>query len=151
MIQVEAGDISTLAVRLGNSYPVIKAAKRAAFEAAAPQLKQAVDSAIGGSGKVAGWQQQRVGSKGGYAAVSPRAKQTHKGYSVGYITNAINSGHRFPSPSGKNPKYRPRIRSGKQRVQGKFFYEAANAKAEGIAQAAAAQVADALKDHLEGK
>lgn len=150
MIQVDASELTELERRLSESPKVIKAARRAAFEAAAPKLKQSVDSAIDGSGKVQSWQGPRVGSKGGYAATSPRAKTSYKGYSVGYITNAINSGHRFPTPSGKDPNYKPRIASGKQKVAGKFFYQKAELQTKAIAQEAVAQAAEALAKHLEG-
>lgn len=148
IINIDYSEIQDLTNKLKSSHQVIKAAKKAAFEAAAPQLKQAVDSAVGGTGKVRSWQQQFVGSKGGYAAARPR-KGTHKGYSVGHITNAINSGHRFPSPSGKNPRYRPRIRSGRQTVPGKHFYQKADAQTQAIASAAVSQVVEALTKHLE--
>ena len=152
---IQSEDLDKLLKKLECSPDIIRNAKRQAFEAAAPKLKRAVDSAIGGTGKVQRWQGQFVGSKGGFAAVRPLAKTftglngRGKRYAVGAVTNAINSGHKFPSPSGKDKRYRPRIRSGRQNVPGRKFYQQAEAQVPLIAQAAAQQVVAALKDHLE--
>lgn len=152
---IRSEDLDKLLKKLEGSPDIIRNAKRQAFEEAAPKLKRAVDSAIGGTGKVQRWQGQFVGSKGGFAAVRPLAKTftepngRGKRYAVGAVTNAINSGHKFPSPSGKDKRYRPRIRSGRQSVPGRKFYQQAEAQVPAIAQAAAQQVVAALKDHLE--
>lgn len=153
---IEAGidtrQLDKLVEQLRKSPKVIRRAKQQAFEMAAPKLKQAVDTEIGGTGKVRSWQAPHVGSKGGYAVVRPKAKtytETKKRYAVGYVTNAINSGHRFPSPTGKNKRYRARIKSGRMKVAGKHFYEAAQAQVPQIAQEAAQQVLAALIDHVE--
>lgn len=152
---IDARDLDRLVEKLSKSPEIIREAKRKAFEEAAPQLKQAVTVAIGGTGKVQSWQEQYVGSRGGYAAVRPKAKtfteQNGRGkrYAVGYVTNAINSGHAFPSTSGRNNRYRPRIKSGRQNVPGRGFYQAAEARVPEIAQAAAQKVVDALIAHLE--
>lgn len=152
--RIDATALKELEEKLAESPEIIKAAKRRAFEAAAPKLKNAVDSAIGGSGKVQSWQGSRVGSKGGYAAVSPRAKtyvetKSGKTYSVGQITNAIDKGHAIRRQSGRNAKYRPRVQVG-FRVPGKQFYAAARQQVDAIAQQAVAQVGEELTKHLEG-
>lgn len=154
-VSIDQKDLDRLVETLAKSPQIIQQAKRQAFEEAAPKLKQAVDTAIGGSGKVQSWQAQYVGSKGGYAAVRPKGKTftevngRGKRYAVGQVTNAIDSGHRFPSPSGKDKHYRPRIESGRQSVPGKAFYQSAEAQLPAIAQAAAEQVVAALMKHLE--
>lgn len=150
---LDATQLDALIAKLERSPEVILQAKRQAFETAAPKLKQTVDTEIGGTGKVRSWQATYVGSGGGYAAVRPKAKtytETKKRYAVGYVTNAINSGHRFPTPTGKNKRYRARINSGRQKVAGRHFYEAAQAQVPQIAQEAAQQVVSALMVHLEG-
>lgn len=154
MIQakLDTGELNRLTEKLDQSPEVIKQAKREAFETAAGKVKQALDGRIGGTGKVRSWQEQYVGSKGGYAAVRPAANtytDKSRRYAVGYVTNAINSGHKFPSPSGKNQRYKPRIVSGRQNVPGKQFYEATQSEVEQIAQEAVNQVAEILKQHLE--
>ena len=96
--KIDSTDLDQLLKKLSDSPGVVKAARQKAFEDAAPKLKQALDAAIGGTGKVQSWQEQSVGSRGGYAAVRPK-KQTYtqtngkgKRYAVGYVTNAINTG-----------------------------------------------------------
>lgn len=153
--QIDCHELEQLIQRMDLAPEVIQEAKYKAFSDAAPKLKALLDREIGGSGKVRSWQAQYIGSKGGYAAVRPRANtytETNgrgKRYAVGYVTNAINSGHKFPSPSGKQG-YRPRIMSSRQTVQGKQFYQNAAAKVFNIAQAAVSQVVSALIEHLEG-
>ena len=153
---IDAKALDQLAAKLERSPHILREAKRKAFEAAAPKLKSELDHEIGGSGKVRNWQAAYVGSKGGYAAVRPKAKtyaEDSKGrttrYQVGAVTNAINSGHRFPTPSGKK-RYRARIKIATQRVPGKHFYEAAQGNVPQIAQETAEQVAQTLIHHLEG-
>lgn len=155
--KLDKSELERLVEKLKKSPEIIRQAKRQAFQQAAPQLKQLVDTEIGGTGKVQRWQESYVGSLGGYAAARPKAKtyaEDSRGrktkYQVGYVTNAITSGHRFPSPSGKDKRYRPRIESGRQNVPGRHFYEAAQTKAESVAQKAAEQVVDTLIKHLEG-
>ena len=142
--------------KLSQSPQVIKEAKRQAFQAAAPKLKTLVQTEIGGSGRVRRWQEGYVGSKGGYAAVRPKAetyietKGKQKGfragpkrYAVGYITNAINSGHR-------SPRNREGFRTNGRVVAGKQFYQRAQAQAEQVAQETAQQIVQALTAHLGG-
>lgn len=77
--------------------------RRAMFERLEPQLEAMVRGVVGGSGKVASWQVGALGTKGGYAAVHPRPKALFKGYAVGYITNAITSGHKKANGEGWVP------------------------------------------------
>ena len=157
-MQLDASELDELVERLDKSPEVIREARRKAMEQAAPKLQQQVRTEIGGSGKVQRWQNSFVGSRGGYAAARPKAKtfaQDNRGkvtrYQVGAVTNAINFGHRYPGQSvrGKGRrKTADRFTSG--RVAGRYFYEAAQAKAPQVAQEAVQQVADALKSHLEG-
>lgn len=150
--RIDASELTGLSERIAKAPDVLREAKREALAAAAPKLQALVRREIGGTGKVQSWQELYVGSKGGYAAVRPKAK-TYTGksnrYAVGYVTNAINSGHRFPAPSGKQ-RYKPRIEGGRQSVPGLHFYESAEGQAAAIAEDAAGQVVDALINHLEG-
>lgn len=154
---IDHSELERLVEKLAKSPQVIVQAKRQAFKAAAPKLKAVIDAQIGGSGKVRSWQGAYMGSKGGYAAVRPKAKTYTKPtkkwgykYAVGYVTNAINSGHSWPTPSSGNrlTGYRAGSKSGW--VEGKGFYEAAQGQAEQVAQEAAGQIVQALIDHLEG-
>ena len=154
-VRLDASELDKFAAKLKTAPDVIAEAKRKAFAEAAPMMKRAVDTAIGGSGKVQSWQQDRVGSKGGYAAVSPKPKTytevngKGKRYAVGQVTNAIDSGHRFRPPSGRDRYYRPRILSGRQRVEGRHFYKRAQAQIPQIAERALGTLEDALQAHFK--
>lgn len=154
--KLDASALKGLIQRLEQSPKVLSAAKRQAFQAAAPRLKSALDAQIGGSGRVQGWQGAYVGSEGGYAAVRPlketyiktKGKQTGfragpKEYAVGYVTNAINNGHR-------TPRNKMGYRTSARVIAGRQFYQRAQPQAEQAAQEAAQQVLSALKNHLEG-
>lgn len=155
--KLDTHELEKLAQRLAQSPQILREAKREAFKDAAPKMERDVTEQLGSSRKVYRWQEAHVGSKGGYAAVRPKARtyaEDDKGrktrYQVGYVTGAINSGHRVPSPSGRNKRYKPRIKSAAQQVPGKHFYQAAQANLPGIAQDAAEQVVHALMEHLQG-
>lgn len=148
-VNIDASEVTRLAKLLEQSPAVIEAAKKEAIAAAAPKMKAIVDQAIGGSGKVRGWQSQYVGSKGLYAAVRPRAKtytEATKGgkrYAVGYVTNAVNSGHKYPT---NKMGYRSRAGS----VAGKQFYQNAAEQLGQVTQEAAASISYAITSHLSG-
>lgn len=99
------------------------------------------------TGTVAGWQEAYVGTKGGYAAVRPKANTNHKGYAVGYITNAIENGHAIPRPSGKWKHYRARIKH--RYVIGIKFYNQASSKLEKMAIEEANSLADNIQKSLQ--
>lgn len=113
------------------------------------QLKQEVDREINGRindshGKIRSWQRGRVGTLGGYAAVSPdRGKQGK--YAHGYITNALENGHRIRL--SKNPKYVTKSR--RLRAEGRGFYAAARTQAKRIGLEASEELAQWVKEQLE--
>ena len=149
-IKVDASELQRLKEKLDGAPEVIRDAKRRVFEEAAPNLKAAVDSRIGGAGKVRGWQWGVVGTKGGYAAVRPRPETyDDSGYAVGYVTRSINDGHRFPRPSGLDEHYKPKIKIAGMAVPGKFFYQAAEVQVEQVAKRAAEDLLNAVKQQLE--
>ena len=105
------------------------------FEELAEDLLQEVRGRIGGAGKVQRWQEKYVGSGGGYAAVRPKARTyDERGNAVGYVTNAINSGHAVRKPGGQAKRYRSQVKQ--SYVPGKGFYEAARGQTESIVRAA---------------
>ena len=159
-IKLDTSELELLVKKMEKSPEVIREAKRRAYEEAAPKLKSTLESRIVSTigdthGKVRSWQEETVGSKGGYAAVRPKAKTytdvngKGKRYAVGYVTNAINSGHKFPSPSGRRG-YNPRIRIESQNVSGRYFYEKSSREVMEIAQSAVEQTVSDLVKHLEG-
>lgn len=148
-IHIDHSELERLVGKLEKSPQILQEARRKAMEAAAPKLLSAVRTETGGSGKVRGWQGQYIGSRGGYAAVRPKAKtytEATKGgkrYAVGYVTNAVNSGHKYPR---NKQGYRSRAGS----VPGKQFYQRAEAQLPQVAQEAAQQVVQALTYYLGG-
>ncbi len=165
--RIDSADLKKLAEKLEKAPERLAWARKQAMVSAADQFKILMDLAIGGTGRVKSWQQSYVGSGGGYAAVRPRKKtyaearvrQTyeerrrtpHPTYAVGYITNAINSGHRTPSHRrGQAKELRGYRVNTSGRVAGKGFYEAVQVQAEAVGKAAAEEILAALMDHLEG-
>lgn len=137
--------------------------KRATFEDLGQEVLDQVRECIGGTGKVQDWQYFYVGSRWGYVAVRPKRKMTyytpskrwwtgkHK-YTVGHITNAINSGH-----SVWNGAIPFRDRKGRRRwqvvkhglVQGKHFYEDAAARSDELIDMAAKRLEARMKELVE--
>ena len=111
--------------------------RREMFERIAKELPEVLDRHIASVNPqiqgttVQSWQDDgRVGSKGGYAAIAPRAKtwkvQNGKKYAVGWLTNTLTHGGRTRMPSGRNARYVPRLRYGQ--IRRRPFY--ANAARE---------------------
>ena len=109
-------ELEIIARKLEGSCDKLRAVRRRALDEAGDKLLGAVRGRIGGTGKVQSWQEKHMGSGGGYAAVRPAAKMIDRGgYAVGYITNAIEGGHRVRTGSGPS-------RARMQRVPGKWMY-----------------------------
>lgn len=109
--------------------------KREALERAGREALQAVRTRIGGRGKVQRWQELHMGSRGGYAAVRAVAGQYDAhGYAVGYVTNAIESGHRSGGRNGSD-----------RRVPGKEMYKRTQGDAEALAAKSAKEIEDAME------
>ncbi len=99
-------------------------------EMAQEEVDRQIDVRLNGdTGKIKGWQESEVGSKGGYAAVRPiEGKMPPNGrgkaYAYGHITNAIENGHRVRMAEVESE----RRRAGRSRmlaVDGRFFYDSA--------------------------
>lgn len=111
----------------------------------------------GGAAKIVNWQGEHVGSGGGYAAYRPNkgTGQTTKNgaYSIGHITNAIESGHKPPRPGlrgmSANYVYRPRFKTKSGRVPGQFFYKDSFSQIEDDAENKAMQLVEEIKKRLE--
>lgn len=132
------------------------AMKRDLLEELGKQLLSDVQGEIPGTGTVRGWQERYVGSKNGYVAVRPKSgtyKVTAGGkrYAVGYVTNAIEGGHKHRKPSQverKGYKYRARINV--PAVPGLHFYAAVRGRLEGMAQHEVQALAAEIAKRLEG-
>lgn len=110
--------------------------RRDVIEPYGPKLQSAVVNRIGPSRKVRTWQEVYQGSRGGYAAVRPKAKTYHNGRAVGAITTAIESGHA--------PGYHQT-----SRVAGKYMYLRSMPDAARISAEAAQELKDKLQRVLE--
>ena len=128
------------------------AAKRQLLARIGPEMLARVRQEIGGTGKVAGWQALYQGSGGGYAAVRPRRdtwQNTKSGrrYAVGYITNAIEGGHRVAGPRG-GKGYRSCVHVAA--VPGRWFYDAVRQELPDMAEADVRALTELIVDGLEG-
>ena len=148
--------------RIRKSWDVLlerfPAEKRRVLSQVGQELLRQVRVQIGGTGKVAGWQDIHMGSGGGYVAVRPRAKtyQTTKGgkrYAVGYITNAIEGGHRpggrQPGPKAAGYRYQPRFHVSS--VPGLWFYDRVRAQVGSLTQEELDTLLGTIIDGLEGR
>lgn len=107
-------------------------------------IKSIVNSKIGGTGKVRGWQKVFIGSKGGYAAVRSISTMTGN-KSPGAITNYVNSGHKI-RPHRSSKRYYSRINVAY--VNGKRFYEKSVVDSESELIKAAEEFAQQIADDL---
>lgn len=128
-------------------------ARRKLHEELADMAKKEVDAQIVASGiqddqgKIREWQEEHVGSGGGYAAVRA-AKGSTGDNSPGAITNYIESGHKIRQPSSNAKHYKPRINM--PYVEGRHFYQNAQRNVDAKAVQIAEQFAEKLADRIEG-
>lgn len=135
-------ELEILARQLESSCETLQEVRRAALDKAGGKLLRAVRSRIGGTGKVQSWQEKHLGSGGGYTAVRPAAKTYDRaGDAVGYVTNAIEGGHRVRT--GRGPS-----RARMQRVPGKWMYRGTDPTQ--IAAEARDEIAREMIKSLEG-
>lgn len=145
-IQIDSQSLEQLDARLAQAVRQAPEIKKEVLTGLGEQLLSQVRNNIGGGGKVQRWQYTHLGSGGGYVAVHPaEGEKDAYGRAVGAVTNAIESGHRIPSPRGKAKRYRPRIK--KARVPGKGMY--ARTAPQRAAEDAARQLGQQLIEPLE--
>lgn len=145
-IQIDSRSLEQLDARLAQAVRQAPEIKKEVLTGLGEQLLSQVQNNIGGGGKVQRWQHTHLGSGGGYVAVHPaEGEKDAYGRAVGAVTNAIESGHRIPSPRGKAKRYRPRIK--KARVPGKGMY--ARTVPQRAAEDAARQLGQQLIEPLE--
>ena len=147
-------EIQFFADRLDRARELLPDIRRQALKAAGDELLSAVRGRIGGTGKVQRWQEMQMGSGGGYTAIRAKAKtyqvaKSGQRTAVGYITNAIESGHRVRRPASGSKRYRYRGR-GVLTVPGKRMYAATAGDADRIAARTARDVEKRLTAALEG-
>lgn len=157
MQSVDSRDIDRLLESWDRLLADFPQEKSTLLENLGKRLLQEVQQNIQGTGTVQGWQSYYIGSGNGYTAVRAQAKtwKTTKGgkkYAVGYVTNAIESGHRHRRPNPEKKAgyyYRPRIRT--PTVAGRHFYAQARASMERMGQAELGRLAQEIIQRLEGQ
>lgn len=155
-VEIDTRGMDALAKKLNDLSKRYKGEKRAMFERAGELLKKHLDDSIDDKlsdddGKIKSWQKARVGSKGGYAAISPikTPPGTKKGEAPGAITNYLESGHRIRRPSGK-AKSKARRRINVPYVSGRYFYRDTAKQMETEAEKLANEFAETIAKDLEG-
>lgn len=145
-LRIEAHELSKLDAHLAQAVRQAPEIKKEVLTGLGEQLLSQVRNNIGGGGKVQRWQHIHLGDGGGYVSIHA-AEKTEDAYgrAVGAVTNAIESGHRIPSPRGKAKRYRPCIK--KARVPGKGMY--ARTAPQRAAEDAARQLGQQLIEPLE--
>lgn len=126
MPSVEVNGIQELDATLNEMLREIPEARRELHERLSKMLKSEVDTAIDQSGlndsrnKIKSWQEERVGSKGGYAAIRPLKGPGLVGpNSPGAITNYLEHGHKV-RPSKKHAQELQGMKEARRReVQGR--------------------------------
>ena len=136
MASVECKGLSEIADQLDALPETIKQAKAQVLESIGAQLLGVVQSNIGGTGRIAGVQESKVGSGRGYVAVRPKAKIYLKGYAAGQVTNALEHGHK--------------TRGGRGHVAGKYMYTNAMAAAAEAGRHVQAKIEQAVTAHMNG-
>ena len=152
MQSVEISGLKEVQKKLEGYPEAMKKARSEFFEEAGREMLSTVQRRIGGRGYVANVQSQYVGSGGGYAAVRAKAKTELRGYAAGYITNALENGHKVRGPSD-HPKRKRKSRreEGRDRVDGIYIYRMTNADvARRLTEEGAREIEKKAMAYLEG-
>ena len=152
MQSVEYEGLKELDRRFTSVLDKFPSERKELFERVAQRLEQEVGQQVSLSGindnfgKISSWQVGRVGTGGGYAAVSADGTLGTGPNSPGAITNYLNSGHRI-RPPGRIKRSRVHVAY----VNGYRFYQHTAANAEAIAADEAEKLADELAHELGGE
>lgn len=157
MESVDTRDIDRLLASWDQLLADFPKEKSTLLEDLGKELLTEVRERIQGTGTVQSWQSYHLGGKKGYVAVRAKAdtyKRTSGGkqYAVGYVTNAIEGGHKHRRPSPKKKAgyhYRPRIRTAA--ASARRFYDQVRGRMESMGQAELERLAQGIISRLEGK
>ncbi len=150
MQSVEIQGLDRVVKALENMPGVIREARAEVMEEMGQELLGAVQQRIGGTGRVAGVQEYRVGSGKGYVAVRAKSDTELDGYAAGYVTNALEGGHPVRQPSG-SAKQKRRSRAKLSTVPGKRMYlQTQRNEATQLAEEAAQRIEEAAVRALNG-
>lgn len=150
MQSVEIQGLDKVKKALEAASEAIREARAQVLDELGEELLGAVRQRIGGSGRVAGAQEYRIGSGKGYVAIRAKAKTDLDGYAAGYITNALEGGHAVRPASG-SAKRKRKSRAKTRRVPGKYMYQdTGTQELSRAAETAAQRIEDAALKALEG-
>lgn len=149
-------------------YAVVPEARAEAAAEMGRAVKQELDAQIHASalqpdakGHVSSWQTVRMGSKGGYAAISPQASATSSTWrgrpvTTRQITKWLDRGHGVRKPAAgsaamwsRSGKAGLNLRTGTRFVTARQFYSATKAKAVNVAKRAADKVLSRIADEVD--
>lgn len=140
---IDTTEVAKLSDALESVLKELPEMRKKVHEEIGADILKIVRKNIGGSindahGKIRGWQEDYIGSRGGYAAVRPIGGKGPKGYddSPGAITNYLESGHA--------------ARDG-GRTYGRYFYRGSTSEAERVGEKRADALAEEIAKKLEGK
>lgn len=151
MQSVEIQGLDKVKKALEAAPEAIREARAQVLDELGGELLGAVQRRIGGSGRVAGVQEYRVGSGKGYVAIRAKAKTDLDGYAAGYITNALEGGHAVRPASGSAAKRKRKSRAKTRRVPGKYMYrDTGTQELSRAAETAAQRIEEAALKALEG-
>lgn len=138
MQSVEIYGLDEIVKRLEELPDAVRAARAEYFSEVGQTMLSAVQSRIGGTGRVSSAQGLYIGSGKGYAAVRAKANTELKGYAAGYVTNALEGGH-------------PSRNKEKARVPGKYMYRNTEPEMLRLAEAGAREIEKKALAYLESE
>ena len=156
MQSIGLADFDALIRRFDDAIRTMPDKQRELHEGAAAILKREIDAGISGSlndsrGRVKSWQEPRVGTRGGYAAISAISGKgaTGNNDSPGAITNYLENGHRIRRPNGNAKRQRP-SRARLAYVDGNHFYQDTYNGIEAVVIGMIDEITETLAKKLEG-
>ena len=154
MQNIDIRKLSELGENLERAMKEFPADRRAAHEELGKILKQRLDASISARvndahGKIRGWQEVHVGSRGGYVAIRPAKNPSGKDGAAA-VTGYLESGHRIRLPSGKAKRLqKSRIRVAY--IRGRYFYRDTAREIERDAQQIMENLAQTVAKKIEGR
>ena len=156
MQSVDLSDLDQILERWNALLRDFPAMKKDVLRELSQRMLASVRSEIPGTGTVRSWQDRYIGSKNGYAAVRPKANTFTttaggKKYAVGYVTNAIENGHKHRRPSQvQREGYSYHGRINVAAVPGLHFYATVRSQRQGMGGELVHSLAADVAARLEG-
>lgn len=147
MQSMRVDGLNELLERFEDAPGIIRKARAEVFEDLGGELLDDLQARIGGSGRVAGVQEYQVGSGKGYVAVRAKKDTELDGYAAGYVTNALENGHR-QEPGRYVPSLGAKLR--RDLVPGKYMYQRSAVSVNAAAAEGAQRLENLILKALEG-